>query len=333
MLSKRAAAANSAFAGAMKSTGRLAPIHCTRMSVKRRASSTWPRRSIAGSIRFQVATRSVVARVKVDRSLARRVVRLSRFYASKISALPRRATLSPPRRSHRRRSAQNEEIISMRRACLFLSLATILIALNTTVSADPVFVNGLVLSGGRLDATRRPGANAGRLGFFSDVYYDPVREEWWAVSDRDPGGGVLDYETRVQRFTLDVNPVTRRIAHFRAQDPLINEPAPNNGRSSCSTTTATVRRTARASRSTPTSSSCRPMSPPASPAPAAWRPPPIPARAATAGSLPCKASAADLVGYVRPRTHRSDHHDADDGDERDHHDTDSDDHDDKSNHR
>jgi hypothetical protein len=46
-----------------------------------------------------------------------------------------------------------------------------------------------------LDATRQPGANGGRLGFFSDIYYDPIRDEWWAISDRGPGGGVLDYAT------------------------------------------------------------------------------------------------------------------------------------------
>ena len=55
------------------------------------------------------------------------------------------------------------------------------------LSADPVFVNGLLIRGSALDATRRPGANGGRLGFFSDIYYDPARNEWWALSDRGPG--------------------------------------------------------------------------------------------------------------------------------------------------
>ena len=60
----------------------------------------------------------------------------------------------------------------------------------TSVSAQPVFVNGLVIPGNRLDATRQPGANGGRLGFFSDIYYDPSTDEWWALSDRGPGGGL-----------------------------------------------------------------------------------------------------------------------------------------------
>ena len=75
-----------------------------------------------------------------------------------------------------------------------------------------MFVNGLRFRGSRVDATGQPGPNEGRLGFFSDLYYDPVREEWWALSDRGPGGGVLDYQTRVQKISLDVNPLTGQIS-------------------------------------------------------------------------------------------------------------------------
>ena len=106
----------------------------------------------------------------------------------------------------------------MRRFCLSLTLAAIVVVQSSGVWAEPAFVNGLVIPGATLDATRQPGANAGRVGFFSDIYYDQNRDEWWAVSDRGPGGGVLDYATRVQRFTLDVHPVTGRIAHFRVKE-------------------------------------------------------------------------------------------------------------------
>lgn len=68
---------------------------------------------------------------------------------------------------------------------------------------DVGFVNGLALSGGALD--RSAGSDVERrLGYFSDLYYDRQRNEWWGLSDRGPGGGTLSYETRVQRFTLDV---------------------------------------------------------------------------------------------------------------------------------
>src|SRR6185295_946724 len=124
---------------------------------------------------------------------------------------------------------------SMRRHGLSLIRAAILVSQVSGAWAEPAFVNGLVIPGGALDATKQPGANGGRLGFFSDIYYDPNRDEWWAVSDRGPGGGVLDYATRVQRFTIDVNSTTGKISNFRVKktvkftDPRGLLSAPTNG--------------------------------------------------------------------------------------------------------
>lgn len=81
--------------------------------------------------------------------------------------------------------------------------------------AVPTFVNGLTISGATLDATGTQGANQGRVGFFSDIYYDPIGAQWWGLSDRGPGGGLISYDTRVQRFTLDVNPATGAISNFQ----------------------------------------------------------------------------------------------------------------------
>jgi len=80
--------------------------------------------------------------------------------------------------------------------------------------AAPQFVNGLALAGGMLDLSGGTDANNGRVGYFSDIYYDPNRNEWWGISDRGPGGGTLDYDTRVQRFDLHVNKVKGRISDF-----------------------------------------------------------------------------------------------------------------------
>lgn len=118
-----------------------------------------------------------------------------------------------------------------------LMVWTLLVATAGQALANPVFVNGLRLRGGRLDATGQPGPNQGRLGFFSDLYYDPTREDWWALSDRGPGGGVLDYQTRVQKISLDVDSWTGRISHFRVletikfTDPfrLLSAPNPATG--------------------------------------------------------------------------------------------------------
>lgn len=80
--------------------------------------------------------------------------------------------------------------------------------------AAPAFVNGLTIAASTGDQFGTS-VNDGRLGMFSDLYYDRSRNEWWGLSDRGPGGGTLSYETRVQRFTLDVNAVTGAISNFQ----------------------------------------------------------------------------------------------------------------------
>ena len=96
-----------------------------------------------------------------------------------------------------------------------------MIALAPAVRATPAFVNGLALPATLLDLSGGTSVNTGRVGFFSDIYFDPNRREWWGLSDRGPGGGTLDYATRVQRFTLDVDSNTGAIANFKIVDTVI----------------------------------------------------------------------------------------------------------------
>lgn len=88
-------------------------------------------------------------------------------------------------------------------------------------NAAPSFVNALVLDGAALDASGGSALNDGRLGYFSDLYYDAARDEWWALSDRGPGGGTLHYETRVQRFRIDLNRATGEIGNFQVLQTLL----------------------------------------------------------------------------------------------------------------
>lgn len=93
------------------------------------------------------------------------------------------------------------------------ALAAALFAVGSAHAA-PSFVNGIAISGA-LGDSYGSSVNDGRVGFFSDIYYDRNRNEWWGLSDRGPGGGVLSYETRVQRFTIDVNQATGAISNFQ----------------------------------------------------------------------------------------------------------------------
>lgn len=110
-------------------------------------------------------------------------------------------------------------------------LATLLVGLYSQASfAAPTFVNGLAIPANTGDAFGTS-VNNGRLGFFSDIYYDNTRNEWWGLSDRGPGGGTISYDTRVQRFTLDVDHITGAISNFQVQQTIIfkNGANPFNG--------------------------------------------------------------------------------------------------------
>jgi hypothetical protein len=95
------------------------------------------------------------------------------------------------------------------------------LALAVPAHATITFVNGLALPGSALDLSGGTTVNNGRIGYFSDIYYDTNRNEWWGLSDRGPGGGTLPYDTRVQRFTLDVNATTGAISNFQIAQTVV----------------------------------------------------------------------------------------------------------------
>lgn len=104
---------------------------------------------------------------------------------------------------------------------LALLVAAAAALLTPCAQAAPSFAGALVIEGTRLDASGGTLVNNGRLGFFSDLYYDPQRNEWWALSDRGPGGGTLHYETRIHRFKIDVDPASGAISNFRVLQTLL----------------------------------------------------------------------------------------------------------------
>ena len=101
------------------------------------------------------------------------------------------------------------------------SIALLGILFASAAQAAPSFVNGLALDGSMLDQSGGTTVNNGRVGYFSDIYYDTNRNEWWGLSDRGPGGGTLSYDTRVQRFTLDINQSTGAISNFQIAQTVV----------------------------------------------------------------------------------------------------------------
>jgi hypothetical protein len=106
-------------------------------------------------------------------------------------------------------------IISMKLALCALSLAALCASAGAQTFSPGTFVNGIALPGALTDLSGDASAFDRRVGFFSDIYFDPNRNEWWGLSDRGPGGGTISYETRLQRFTIDFDSTTGAISNFQ----------------------------------------------------------------------------------------------------------------------
>lgn len=116
----------------------------------------------------------------------------------------------------------------LRNTTMIMAMGLICAAAAPAALAAPEFVNGLALDGAMLDRSGGTDANTGRVGYFSDIYYDPHREQWWGLSDRGPGGGALNYETRVQRFRLKIDRETGAIKGFKILKTVIFEDEAGN---------------------------------------------------------------------------------------------------------
>ncbi len=91
-----------------------------------------------------------------------------------------------------------------------------IVLFSTTVDAAQWSLSNVIQTpANKVDATKvdkrlpgQNGANFNRFGFYSDLVYDKSSNTWLALSDRGPGGGVLDYATRVQRIIVPTNRAT-----------------------------------------------------------------------------------------------------------------------------
>lgn len=98
-------------------------------------------------------------------------------------------------------------------------------------AAEWTLVNKIETAATSRDAARMPkgavdSANLNRLGFYSDLVFDAKTGDWYALSDRGPGGGLIDYATRVQRLRIPYDastgaigqPVVARTILFSGED-------------------------------------------------------------------------------------------------------------------
>lgn len=118
-------------------------------------------------------------------------------------------------------------MIQLRYGISFLSCSLVVSALaitgNITSAYGVSFNNSIGIPGDSTDLYPFNGnsANVNRLGgFFSDLYYDRYNNVYYGLADRGPGGGTISYNTRVQKFSLDVNSQTGAISNFNLLDTI-----------------------------------------------------------------------------------------------------------------
>ena len=104
------------------------------------------------------------------------------------------------------------------RSLLGIAALTVLLPASAQTVTGVSFVNGISLSGAALDLSGGTDFER-RVGFFSDIYFDRHRNEWWGLSDRGPGGGTLPYETRLQRFSIDIA-ANGAVSNFQVQQTI-----------------------------------------------------------------------------------------------------------------
>ncbi|MEP6764962.1 MAG: esterase-like activity of phytase family protein [Gemmatimonadaceae bacterium] len=120
---------------------------------------------------------------------------------------------------------------TFRLAALAATMATALPAVLTAQGlTNATFVNGITIAGNTVDLSTGSTFDR-RVGMFSDLFYDNGSGDWWGISDRGPGGGLLSYETRVQRFSLTIDLNTGAISNFQIKQTInfTNGGNPMNG--------------------------------------------------------------------------------------------------------
>lgn len=96
-----------------------------------------------------------------------------------------------------------------------IGVAALALGFSQAAQASIQFVNQLQIDGEATDFGGGGTPNENRLGGFgSDLFYDGANNVWYGLVDRGPGGGVISYETRMQKFSLDINPASGAVSNF-----------------------------------------------------------------------------------------------------------------------
>lgn len=103
---------------------------------------------------------------------------------------------------------------------IFISAIAALLA--APASAAITYTGQFSVAGETTDLSGISAVEGGnRLSFGSDLVFDRATNLYYGITDRGPGGGLVDYAPRVNAFRLKVDPVTNAIQGFKLEKTIV----------------------------------------------------------------------------------------------------------------
>ena len=89
-------------------------------------------------------------------------------------------------------------------------------------AAAVTLTGSLSVAGGATDLSGiSPNFGGNRLSFGSDLVYDNATDLFYGITDRGPGGGVIDFAPRVHAFRLTFDSMTNAVTNFSLQQTIV----------------------------------------------------------------------------------------------------------------
>lgn len=102
------------------------------------------------------------------------------------------------------------------------AIAVLAAAIAAPAGAAITFTGNFSVAGETTDLSGISAVEGGnRLSFGSDLVYDRGTDLFYGITDRGPGGGLVDYAPRVNSFRLKIDPATRAIQGFKLIDTIV----------------------------------------------------------------------------------------------------------------
>lgn len=101
------------------------------------------------------------------------------------------------------------------RNIIFIAAAIVSAPANAAIT----FTGSFDVAGATTDLSGESAAfGRNRLSFGSDLVFDRQSSTFYGITDRGPGGGLIDFAPRVHAFRLQTNSSTKAITGFKLVD-------------------------------------------------------------------------------------------------------------------